>query len=57
MNIREAIYRLNECECYRAGFRCEGCVVAVEALTKYFKNDLPERNGAGFNSFDLHEST
>jgi hypothetical protein len=44
MSEREAIYRLNECECYNAGLRCVGCEWAVETLTKLFyeKNATPQ---------------
>lgn len=39
--IAAAADRLNECECYRAGFRCEGCQIAVQILFKTFCTDKP----------------
>jgi len=45
MDSNEAIYRLNECECYRAGLRCLGCEIAVASLTKFFNEAITDTPG------------
>jgi hypothetical protein len=45
MTPHEAVYRLQECECFNAGLRCEGCQIAVNVLSQLFSSEEAEKIG------------
>jgi hypothetical protein len=46
MTPHEAVYRLQECQCYHAGLRCEGCEIAVNVLSQLFASENADKIGA-----------